>query len=139
MARTAALLLVAGSALVVWAAPVPKGVKNKNKELAELLGEWLEPPEKARIWWFKEDGTAGGGDLKDPSRKGLFRIDPTTEPKSLDWSDDGGNTWRLGVYSIDNGVLTVNMADSGLAVRPVSLDDSPKSSRITATRKKDDK
>lgn len=119
------------------AAPVPKGVKNQNRDKEELVGEWLEPADKARVWWFKKDGTAGGGDLKNPSRRGLYRIDPTASPKTLDWSDDEGRTWQLGVFNIENGVLTVNIAAGSKDPRPVSFDETGRSHKITATRKKE--
>jgi uncharacterized protein (TIGR03067 family) len=138
MSRTLSLLVVSSAVTFAFAAPVPKGLKNQNRDKVEIVGEWLEPADKARIWWFKEDGTAGGGDLKDPKRKGQYRLDPSTDPKSLDWSDDG-QTWQLGVYSIENDVLTVNIGQSARDLRPVSLDATPKSHRITATRKKDDR
>jgi uncharacterized protein (TIGR03067 family) len=138
MTRFLSAVVVLGVALVVMpltAAPVPKSVKNQNREKADILGDWLEPPEKARIWWFKEDGTAGGGDLKSPTRRGQYRLDPTTDPKQLDWSDDGGATWQLGVYHIVNDTLTVNIAANTRDARPVSMDETPKSNKIVATRK----
>lgn len=137
MTRSAWIALASLTAAVLVAAPVPKGVKNKNRDKEELIGEWLEPADKARTWWFKEDGTAGGGDLKNPSRRGLYRIDPTASPKTLDWSDDEGQTWQLGVYNIENGTLTVNIAAGSKDARPVSFDETPRSHKITATRKKE--
>jgi uncharacterized protein (TIGR03067 family) len=137
MTRSTWITIASLMAAVLVAAPVPKGVKNQNRAKEDLIGEWLEPPEKARIWWFKEDGTAGGGDLKNPSRRGLYRLDPTASPKTLDWSDDEGQTWQLGVYSIENGALTVNIAAGSKDARPTSFDESPRSHKITATRKKE--
>ncbi len=136
MTRSAWITLASLTAVGVVAAPVPKGVK-KNRDTEELVGEWLEPEQKARIWWFKEDGTAGGGDLKNPSRRGLYRIDPTASPKTLDWSDDEGQTWQLGVFSIENGTLTVNIAAGSKDPRPTAFDETPRSHKITATRKKE--
>lgn len=139
MVRPLVVVLAVVSAAPLVAAPIPKGIKNKDQVKADLLGDWLEPPEKARIWWFKEDGTAGGGDLKNPSRRGLYRIDPTADPKQLDWSDDGGATWQLGVFSIENDTLTVNIGVNASDVRPSSFQESPRSNKITASRKKADK
>jgi uncharacterized protein (TIGR03067 family) len=137
MTRPAWIALASLTASVAVAAPVPKSAKNQNRDKAELVGEWLEPADKARVWWFKEDGTAGGGDLKNPSRRGVYRIDPTASPKTLDWSDDEGQTWQLGVFGIENGVLTVNIAAGSKDPRPTSFDETAKSHKITATRKKE--
>lgn len=136
MSRIAATFLLASVSAAVVAAPIPKQLKKQMRDREEILGEWLEPSEHARIWWFKADGTAGGGDLKNPNRNGLYRIDPSTSPKSLDWSDDGGRTWQLGVYSIERDVLEVNIGVNATDLRPVSLDATPRSHKITATRKK---
>jgi uncharacterized protein (TIGR03067 family) len=136
MIRLASIFFTSIVATLVVAAPVPKAVKNQERDKVEILGEWLEPADKGRIWWFKEDGTAGGGDIPKPTRKGLYRIDATTDPKSLDWSDDGGRTWQLGVYRIENDVLTVNIGANASDIRPVSFDETPRSHKISATRKK---
>lgn len=137
MIRTVSLLVASASVGGVFAAPVPKVLKQ-DRDKVELVGEWLEPAENARVWWFKGDGTAGGGDLKNPNRRGLYRTDPSTSPKSLDWSDDDGKTWQLGVYDVENGVLTVNIGVVATDARPVSFDATPRSHKITATRKKGD-
>ena len=139
MVRTLSLVFASCVASVALAAPVPKAVKNANKDKTDILGDWEEPPDKGRVWWFKEDGTAGGGEVKDPKRRGLYRLDPSTSPKSLDWSDDEGKTWQLGIYSIENDVLTVNIGVNEKDARPVSFDVTPRSHKITATRKKTDK
>jgi uncharacterized protein (TIGR03067 family) len=123
------------AATAVMAAPVPKGLKSTDR--AAILGDWLEPPEKGRMWWFKEDGTAGGGDLSKPDRQGRYRIDPSADPKTLDWSTDDGKTWTLGIYSLDGDSLTVNIAKDAKNPRPNSLVDSDNTHRIVATRKKD--
>lgn len=127
-----AVLVVCATTLV--AAPVPKTLKKDER--AALVGEWEEPPEKKRIWWFKEDGTAGGGDLPEASRRGIFRIDASTDPKQLDWSTDGGKTWQLGLYSVEKDTLKVNMAKDAKAPRPANLDETPETYWLTATRKK---
>ena len=139
MVRFSILLAFAMVSAVAFAAPIPKGIKNKFPDKEAIVGDWLEAPEKARIWWFKEDGTAGGGDLKSPTRKGLYRMDPMTEPKSLDWSDDNGATWQLGVYSLEKDVLIVNIASKTSDPRPTSLDENNQTHKISATRKKADK
>jgi uncharacterized protein (TIGR03067 family) len=134
MSRRIALLLIGLSAAVVVAAPVPKKLKNTDR--ASILGDWEEPPEKARVWWFKEDGTAGGGDLPTPTRKGLYRLDPNASPKTLDWSTDNGKTWQLGIYSLEDDTLKVNIAKDTKGVRPETLVETEQTYAITATRKK---
>jgi len=134
MIRPVEMTLLALCATVVMAAPVPKQLKKD--EQAAIVGDWVEPAEKKRSWWFKEDGTAGGGD-NPTQRKGTYKIDPTTTPKSIDWSDDGGKTWQLGVYSIEDGVLTVNIGREAKDARPTSFDENARTYKITATRKKD--
>jgi uncharacterized protein (TIGR03067 family) len=135
MSRHIGIVVVALIAAVVVAAPVPKQLKKGDH--GAILGEWYEPADKARMWYFNEDGTAGGGDLPEPKRKGQYKIDPNTTPKSLDWSDDGGKTWQLGVYSIEDGVLTVNIGRESKDPRPTSLDENARTYKITAARKKD--
>ena len=139
MHRIASLLIVAAVSVGALAAPIPKALKNKFPDKEAIVGDWLEPPEKARVWWFKPDGTAGGGDLKSPTRRGLYRIDPTTEPKSLDWSDDNGATWQLGIYALEKDQLTVNMASKTSDPRPTSMDETGQTHKISASRKKADK
>lgn len=134
MSRHIGMLLVVLSAAVVVAAPVPKQLKKDER--AALVGDWEEPADKKRAWWFKDDGTAGGGDLPNPSRRGTYRIDASTNPKQLDWSTDNGKTWQLGVYSIENNTLKVNIAKDANAPRPDSLVESSETYSITATRKK---
>jgi uncharacterized protein (TIGR03067 family) len=134
MSRRIGMALVALSAAVVVAAPVPKQLKNTDR--TSILGDWEEPPEKARVWWFKEDGTAGGGDLPTPTRKGQYRLDPTANPKTLDWSTDNGKTWQLGLYSLENDTLKVNIAKDTKGVRPETLVETEQTYAITATRKK---
>ena len=134
MSRHIGIALVALSAAVVVAAPVPKQLKKGDQ--SALVGEWEEPPERARAWWFKADGMAGGGDLSDQSRRGIFRIDGTTTPKSLDWSTDNGKTWQLGVYSLEKDTLKVNIAKDAKTPRPDSLTETGETYSITATRKK---
>ncbi|MCU0702907.1 MAG: hypothetical protein MUF18_02835 [Fimbriiglobus sp.] len=114
------------------AAPVPKALKHDDR--SALIGEW-EEPQKKRAWWFKQDGTAGGGERPD-ERTGRFRIDPTTHPKQLDWSSDGGKTWQLGVYTLQGDVLTVNMAKDTKAARPESTVEQEQTHFLSATRKK---
>lgn len=126
-------VLIACAATLV-AAPVPKQLKKDER--AALIGEWEEPPEKKRMWWFKEDGTAGGGDLPEASRRGIFRIDASTTPKQLDWSTDGGKTWQLGLYSIENDTLKVNMGKDAKSPRPANMEEVAETYSITATRKK---
>ncbi len=127
-----AALVVCAAAVV--AAPVPKQLKKDER--AALIGEWEEPPEKKRMWWFKEDGTAGGGDLPEASRRGIFRIDASTTPKQLDWSTDNGKTWQLGLFTIENDVLKVNMGKDTKAPRPANMEEVAETYSITATRKK---
>ena len=134
MSRHIGMILVAVCAAAVVAAPVPKQLKKDER--AALIGEWEEPADKARIWWFKEDGTAGGGDLSNPNRRGTFRVDPSTNPKQLDWSTDNGKTWQLGLYSAENDTLKVNIAKDAKAPRPESLVETSETYSITATRKK---
>lgn len=133
--KTRLLLLMAASlAAGAFAAPIPKTMKKSGDEI-QIVGEWLEPPEKARIWWFKADGTAGGGDLKEPKRKGLYKLDSTASPKTIDWSDDGGETWELGVYSLEGDELKVNIARDSNKPRPTSLEETPQSYFVKAKRK----
>lgn len=134
MSRHLGMILVALTAAVVVAAPVPKQLKKDER--AALVGEWEEPADKKRAWWFKEDGTAGGGDLPEASRRGIYRVDASTDPKRLDWSTDNGKTWQLGVFSIENDTLKVNIAKDAKAPRPESLVESGETYSITATRKK---
>jgi uncharacterized protein (TIGR03067 family) len=134
MSRHLGMILLASCAAVVVAAPVPKQLKKDDQ--TSIVGEWVEPADKKRSWWFKEDGTAGGGDTPT-QRKGTYKLDPTTTPKSIDWSDDGGKTWQLGVYGLEDGVLTVNIGREAKDPRPTSFDENARTYKITATRKKD--
>jgi uncharacterized protein (TIGR03067 family) len=135
MSRRVGIVALAVCDAAVLAAPVPKQLKKGDH--AAILGEWYEPADKKRMWYFHEDGTAGGGDLPDPDRKGLYRIDPAADPKTLDWSADNGKTWTLGLYSLDGDTLTVNIAKGAGTPRPDSLVETDKTHKITATRKKD--
>ena len=135
MSRHVGMMLVALTATLVVAAPVPKQLKKDER--AALIGDWEEPADKARIWWFKEDGSAGGGDVSNPNRRGIFRIDASTDPKQLDWSTDNGKTWQLGLYSIENDTLKVNISRDAKAPRPETLVETSETYSITATRKKD--
>lgn len=134
MSRRVGMMLVACCAAVAVAAPVPKQLKKDDH--SAIVGEWVEPADKKRSWWFKEDGTAGGGDTAT-QRKGTYKLDPTATPKAIDWSDDGGKTWQLGVYSLADGVLTVNIGREAKDPRPTSFDVTARTYSITATRKKD--
>jgi uncharacterized protein (TIGR03067 family) len=137
MRSTLLFVLVLG--MSVSAAPIPKGLINQQADQKQLVGEWHEPPEKARVWWFKEDGTAGGGAAKKQNRKGIYRIDRTTDPKSLDWSDDNGETWLPGVYSLEGDKLTVNIAIKLTDPRPTSIVETEHSNSIVATKHQETK
>ena len=121
--------------LPLMAAPIPKSVLKSAKEKSLLVGEWNEPKEKNRTWWFKDDGTAGGGDIGKPPRKGLYRFDASVTPMTLDWSDDDGKTWQLGIYSLENNTLKVAIGNNAKDVRPENYEEHPRSYVISATRK----
>jgi uncharacterized protein (TIGR03067 family) len=120
---------------VALAAPIPKALVKSAKEKSQLVGEWAEPTEKNRVWWFKDDGSAGGGEIGKTPRKGLYRFDASATPMTLDWSDDEGQTWQLGIFSIEGGTLKVAIGNNAKDVRPVNYDDHPRSYVISATRK----
>jgi uncharacterized protein (TIGR03067 family) len=120
---------------VVLGAPIPKSIVKAANDKKQLVGDWLEPEDKKRSWWFKDDGTAGGGDIGKPPRKGLYRFDSTATPMTLDWSDDDGKTWVLGIYSLDGNTLKVAIGNNAKDARPENYETHPRSYVITATRK----
>jgi uncharacterized protein (TIGR03067 family) len=129
------LLFMILASTTVLAAPIPKSIVKSAKEKSQLVGEWAEPADKKREWWFKDDGTAGGGDLGKTPRKGLYRFDAGATPMTLDWSDDDGKTWQLGICTIEGGTLKVAIGNNAKDVRPANYDEHPRSYVITATRK----
>jgi uncharacterized protein (TIGR03067 family) len=123
-------LLVCLSAV---AAPIPKVLKRDA--LQEIVGEWYEQEAKARMWWFKIDGTAGGGDLTKQEYSGRIRLDGSTEPKSIDWTSDNGQTWRCGIYKVEGNTLTILMNDKPTDSRPIAFEESKQTTLVTMTRR----
>lgn len=68
--------------------------------------------------------------------KGSFKIDPTREPKAVDWTDtfgpDSGKTF-LAIYSLDGDRLDFCAADEGQA-RPTSFRAGPGQDRRVSVR-----
>jgi len=116
--RLFALLLVPSLAL---AAPVPKSLVKKA-DPTSLVGAWVTRPGVGiQAWVFRDDGTAGVGAPDNPTLQAIYKVDATQSPKHLDWSQDGGKTWNLGVYEVDGDVLNINFASNGGGHRPTTL------------------
>jgi uncharacterized protein (TIGR03067 family) len=130
----AVALLVAASP--AGAAPVPKSVKRKPVDGADIVGLWVSRPGDNHGWLFRDDGTAGVGDPANPSCKAIYKVDPTQTPKHLDWSQDGGKSWYLGIYEVDGDVLKINFGGGGSGVRPTALGPNTGFQWVTGTRQK---
>ena len=128
----AALALLAGTTA---AAPVPKAIKRKPADGAEIVGLWVTRPADTTGWVFRGDGTAGVGDPVNPSCKAIYKLDPAQTPKHLDWSQDGGKTWYLGIYEVDGDVLKINFGGGGSGIRPTVLGPNTGFQWVTGTRK----
>lgn len=127
-----ALLVVAAAAT---AAPVPKSIKRKPANGSDIVGLWVNHPGETSGWVFREDGTAGVGDPANPACKAIYKVDPTQTPKHLDWSQDGGKSWYLGIYEVDGDVLKINFGGGGSGVRPTVLGPNTGFQWVTGTRK----
>lgn len=128
-----AFALLAG---VAPAAPVPKELKKKETE-ADIVGLWASRPGGTTGWWFGPDGNAGTGNPQQVACKAIYKTDPTQSPKHLDWSQDGGKTWHLAVYEIENDVLKINFGAGGSGVRPAAVGPNLGSQYETGTLNRD--
>lgn len=130
-----ALAALVAAALVAPAAPVPKAIKQKPVDGADIVGLWVTQPNDTSGWVFRDDGTAGVGDPANPSCKAIYKVDGTQTPKHLDWSQDGGKSWYLGIYEVEGDVLKINFGGGGSGVRPTVLGPNVGFQWVTGTRK----
>ena len=105
----------------VVAAPVPKSLKKNGADGSEIVGLWATTPGGTTGWWFGADGNAGTGNPRQVGCKAIYKVDATQTPKHLDWSQDGGKTWYLAVYEIENDVLRINFGGGGSGKRPTVI------------------
>lgn len=132
------LVLLLACAAVAVAAPVPKAVKKKG-DADLIVGEWVDSPGAQSVWLFREDGTAGVGDPVNPACKAVYKIDPNQTPKHLDWSQDGGRTWYLGVYELDGDSLKISFGGGNSGTRPPTVDKNNTFQFVGVTRRVKDK
>ncbi len=131
-----ALLALALFAFPLLAAPVPKGMKKPPAVDDEVFGFWANSPGGTSGWLFNSDGTGGCGDRNNPSCQAVIRVDATQTPKHLDWSQDGGKSWYLGVYEIDGDTLKLNFGGGSTGVRPTAIGPNTGAQWVTGTRMK---
>ena len=134
MARLFCVVVLTLLAAPLVAAPVPKSLKKPSAE-SEIVGLWCTAPGGSTGWYFRPDGTAGLGDPATNSGcKAVYRVDASQSPKHLDWSQDEGKTWYLGVYEIENDVLRINFGSCNTGVRPPAVGPNLGSQHETGTR-----
>lgn len=122
---------------VLVAAPVPKSVKKKD-DGGDIIGLWVNRPGQTSGWYFHEDGSAGCGTPGVPGGcVAVYKVDATQTPKHLDWSQDGGKTWHLAIYEIENDVLKINFGSGGSGMRPTAIGPNLGSQFETGTRNPD--
>lgn len=108
------LLLLACSAALACAAPVPKELKKDD--LSRLAGEWWEArfndtvnadAADARRFSFNKDGSAGIHQRAGaaPSEY-TFTIDQTTAPPSFSWKGKSGESYNA-AYRLDGDTLSI--------------------------------
>ena len=119
--RLIGTLFVVACGSVLVAAPVPKALK-RGSDAEGIVGAWEESPNAKSFWVFFADGMAGVGDPVNPQLKALYSIDPSQTPKHLDWSQDGGKSWYLGVYELDGDTLKISFGGGGNGIRPPTVD-----------------
>jgi hypothetical protein len=122
------------AASLAVAAPVPKSLR-KQADVADIVGLWVKQPGDKTGWYFNADGSAGLGD--PVSRSGcqaVYTVDLTQTPKHLNWSQDGGRSWYLAVYEIENDVLRINFGSGGSGARPTQIGPNTGSQFETGTR-----
>ena len=104
----------------VVAAPVPKSLKKKP-DGGDIVGLWATTPGGTTGWWFGADGNAGTGNPRQVGCAAIYKVDATQTPKHLDWSQDGGKSWYLAIYEIENDVLKINFGPGGSGKRPTVI------------------
>ena len=104
----------------VVAAPVPKSLK-KQPDGTDIVGLWASTPGGTTGWWFGADGNAGTGNPRQVACAAIYKVDATQTPKHLDWSQDGGKSWYLAIYEIENDVLKINFGGGGSGKRPTVI------------------
>lgn len=136
MTRFWCAVLAAAVVPAVVAAPVPKSLK-KQPDGAEVVGLWASSPGGTTGWWFAADGNAGTGNPRQVGCKAIYKVDATQTPKHLDWSQDGGRSWYLAVYEIENDVIRINFGSGGSGKRPTVIGPNTGSQFETGTLNRD--
>ena len=129
MVRCIVMMFVWASTLL--AAPIPKEIKNVNDH-RDILGTWqmvrhsnngMKPTDVSDVAWvFEENGKAFILHLSTGFRAPMtYSIDPTTEPKRMDWSN-GGN--RPAIYKLEGDKLITASTMKVNGTRPMEFKDA---------------
>lgn len=105
----------------VGAAPVPKSLKKNVNDGSDIVGLWASTRGGTTGWWFAEDGKAGTGNPRQVGCAAVYKVDATQSPKHMDWSQDGGKTWYLAIYEIEDDVIRINFGTHNSGKRPTVI------------------
>jgi uncharacterized protein (TIGR03067 family) len=122
-------LLLAGSLLV--GAPVPKAIKQPNRDQTAILGTWRmvdhrmngrRSDESNVCWRFEPDGKVFCVHTDTGKEFPMgYTLDPTGDPKKLDWqAEPGGKPWPS-IYKLDGDTLFKVSPKSADGTRPTAF------------------